>query len=457
VSLPRAPLGEVDSWRWSAVSLAGCLGLLATVARIGGDWDWLVALGFHIRETGSVPDHVPFATADSSGWHDVPVLSQLLASLLRDVSGRSAVVAHLVLVVMALVVLAIVARGRGASDRYVASALALVCLGSLPTLGIVRAQTWSLVPFALILALVVQQTRTPDRRIWWSVPLVLVWGNLHGAALLGVCVLGAYLVVERIRTRFWESVAVGTSALLALCATPQLWNTPRYYVEVFANVSAQRAEGLWARPSLTMPFDVAMLVAAVVLLAVLLRARRHTWEYVACLGLCVATVSAARHGVWLLFVLAVIAAGPPTRSAPSLIGDSPRGRGALLTAGAAMAVALPVLVVRGESVLGASPAVVESVKDVAGSGVVLAPAPLSEALAVSGVTLWAGNPLDAFDHDVQAAYLDFLAARPEAQPAIDASDVVVVRDGSSQEGLVQGDASFEAVACGEGWTCYVRT
>lgn len=452
MSLSRATLGEVRSWRSSAVSLAGCLALLASFARIGGDWDWLVAVGFHIRTTGTVPDHVPFATADSNGWNDVPVLSQLLASLLRDLGARSAVVAHLVLVAMALVVLAVVARGRGASDGYVAWTLALVCLGSLPALGIVRAQTWSLVPFALMLALVVQQTRNPDRRIWWSVPLVVVWGNLHGAALLGVCVLGAYLVVERIRNRFWESVAIGTSALLALCATPQLWNTPRYYAEVFANVSAQRAEGLWARPSLTMPFDVAMLVAVLVLLAVLMRTRRHPWEYVACLGLGVATMSAARHGVWLLFLLAVVAAGRSRRPSPS----TPGGRGALLTVAAALVVAVPVLMSRGESVLGASPEVVESIEDVAGGGVVLAPAPLSEALAASGVTLWAGNPLDAFDHDVQAAYLDFLDARPGARLAIDASEVVVVRGGSPQEGLVQDDLSFEAVACAEGWTCYVR-
>lgn len=447
---------DLASWRWSVLALTGSLALLAAFVRVGGDWDWLVALGDYVRATGSIPNRVPFAAADSSGWFDVPVLAQLLASFLHDLGPRAPVVAHLVLVATSFVVIALAMRGRDAGDAYVACSLALLCVGSLPALGVVRAQSWSFLPFALLLALVVRQARAPDRGIWYAVPLVAVWGNLHGAALLGVCVLGAYLLLGRLRLRFWETVSVGVASLLALCLNPQLWNTPRYYAEVFDNVSAQRAEGLWARPSLSMPFDVAMIVAAMVLLALFVRVRREPWEYVACLGLCIATTSAARHGVWLLLVLAVIASGRPQRAAPSTVDRSVR-RGALLAAAVAAVVALPVLVSRGESVLGASPAVVDSVADVAGGAVVLAPAPLSEALAVSGVVLWAGNPLDAFDHDVQAAYLDFLDARPEAQPAIDASGVVVVRDGSPQEGLVEGDAFFEAVPCGAGWTCYVRS
>lgn len=455
MSVDAPNFGSVGSWRWSVLALAGGLALLAAVARIGGDWDWLVATGDHIRATSSIPDHVPFAAAASTGWHDVPVLSQLFASLLHDLGARAAVVVHLCLVATALVILGIAARARGASDLYVACALALVCIGSLPTLGIVRAQTWSLVPFALLLALVTHQARTPDRRIWWAVPLVAVWGNLHGAALLGVCVLGAYLVVGRIPGRFWESVVVGASALVALLVTPQLWDTPRYYFEVFDNVSAQRAEGLWARPSLHMPFDVAMLVAAIVLLVLVLRHRREPWEYVACLGLCVATASAARHGVWLLFLLAVVAAGRPGVPAHELARRSVVPVAGVVAA-IALLVALPLLLSRGESVLGASPAVVDSVREVAGDGVVLAPAPLSEALAVGGVTLWAGNPLDAFGHADQAAYLDFLDGSSGAQPAIDASDLVVVRDGSSQEELVERNPSFAARPCGGGWTCYVR-
>ena len=95
----------------------------------------------------------------------------------------------------------------------------------------------------------VRQARRPDRGIWWAVPLVAVWGNLHGAVLLGVCVLGAYLVVDRLRQRPVESIAVG-AAYPGRCARRRSCGGPRSTTRVFDNVSAQRAEGLWARPAL---------------------------------------------------------------------------------------------------------------------------------------------------------------------------------------------------------------
>ena len=448
----------VASWRWTIASMTLVTAFFAVFVRVGGDWDWLVALGDDIRAAMHVPDGVPFAASDTAGWHNVPVLAQLLASVVHDLGEQATVLAHVVVVVVTMYVLARTARSGGASDGYTAGALLALGAGALATLGIVRAQTLSLVPFALLLALVASQARHPDRRIWWAVPLIAVWGNLHGAALLGVCVLGAYLVVERIRSDFWLATAVGVSSLLALCATPELWRTPTYYAEVFDNVSAQRGEGLWARPSLDMPFDVVMVLSAAVLLALFLRSRRRPWEYVAVLGLCLATASAARHGTWLLMLLVVLAGSRRVEGgrAAEVRADRRPARLAVFAVGIPLVVALPIVVVRGDAVLGAPPDVVDEVARVAGDGVVLAPAPLSESLAVAGVVLWAGNPLDAFSHPVQAAYLDFLDGDEGAAVAVAGSDVVVAQEGSAQADLLSGDPAFEPRDCGETWTCYVR-
>lgn len=448
----------VASWRWTIASMVLVTAFFAAFVRVGGDWDWLVALGEHVRAEMQVPDGVPFAASDTAGWHNVPVLAQLVATVVNDLGEQATVLAHVGVVVVAMYVLARTARSGGASDRYTAGALIALGAGALATLGVVRAQTLSLVPFALLLALVASQVRHPDRRIWWAVPLIAVWGNLHGAALLGACVLGAYLVVERVRSDFWLATGVGVSSLLALCATPELWRTPTYYATVFDNVSAQRGEGLWAKPSLDMPFDVVMLVSAVVLLVLFLRARRRPWEYVAVLGLCLATASAARHGTWLLMLLVVLAGnGRAEGTRPAEVRASRRPAGlAALVVGIPMAVALPIVVVRGDAVLGAPPDVVDVVAQVAGDSVVLAPAPLSESLAVAGVTLWAGNPLDAFSHRVQAAYLDFLDGDEGAAAAVAGSDVVVAQEGSAQADLVSGDPAFEPRDCGGTWICFVR-
>lgn len=448
-----------ERWRWTLFAITASLALLAGFGRIGSDWDWMVALGDHVRAVGAVPNSVPFAEANTSGWHNVPVLAEVASSIINEFGGRSAVFVHLGLVALTLSILASTARAQGASDALVAGVIGAVVVGSLPTLVIVRAQTYSLALFALLVALVVSQARSPNRKVWWAVPLILVWGNLHGAALLGVCVLGAYLLFGRLGSRPRESVAVGVASLTALCLTPQLWQTPLYYVGVFDNVSAQRAEGLWARASLTAPLDVLMLLVAGVLLVLMLRSRREAWEYVVVLGLCLATASAARHGTWLLFLLAVMCAKRPSE----LPEGVPRERSGTFWASSvtplatvAMVVAVPVAAMRGDAVLGSAPDVVTAVTRVSDDGVVLAPAPLSEALAVAGVRLWAGNPLDAFSHEDQAAYLDFLDGARGARKAVAQVDVVVARDGSSQAAIVAEDPDFAAHPCSEDWICFVR-
>ena len=101
-------------------------------------------------------------------------------------------------------------------------------------------------------------------------------------------------------------------------------------------------------------------------------------------------------------------------------------------------------------------AAVAEVASGTGDGVVLAPSPLSEALAVAGVTLWAGNPLDAFRTQDQAAFLDFVDGLPGGRAAIERADVVVVEQGSAAERLVAGEPGLRAVPCRLLWTCYVR-
>lgn len=461
----RSVLAWLDEWRWCLLASVVSLGLLAEFVQVGGDWDWLVAMGDHVVSTGSVPGSVPFAVADTTGWRNVPVLAELAAAGMHALGDRTPVLVHLALVAATLAVLAAAARGRGGGDAYVGAALGALVVGSLATLGVVRAQTLSLLPFALLVALVARQARRPDRGIWWAVPLVAVWGNLHGAALLGTCVLGAYLLLRRLPQRPLETVGVGIAALAALCLTAQGWRTPQYYAEVFDNVSAQRAEGLWARPALDAPFDVLMLLAVAALAVVVLRTRRDLWEYVALAGLAVATASAARHGVWLLVLLVVLAAGrrerpgpdPDPVTRPRAVGRGPVARGAAVVAGVATVVAVPLAVSRGEAVLGARSDVVEAVADVAGDRVVLAPAPLSEALAVAGVRLWASNPLDAFTHEDQAAYLDFLDGREGLVRAVEGSDMVVTVAGSPADEAVAELDGLRRVGCPEGWTCRITS
>ena len=57
----------------------------------------------------------------------------------------------------------------------------------------IRGQLFSLPLFAACALLLRAETREPSRRIWLLVPLLALWGNLHGAVLTGAAVAGAYL------------------------------------------------------------------------------------------------------------------------------------------------------------------------------------------------------------------------------------------------------------------------
>ena len=154
--------------RWSAVAVVAAVLFCALFVSIGADTYWAVALGRDILERGSIPDGVPFAAADSSGWPNVPVLGELVLAGLAAPGPVGIVAAQLFLDATALVLLAVGARRSGASDGATAVSLTLVVLGALPALAAVKMQLFSLALFPLLLLLLRADYRLPSRRVWWE-------------------------------------------------------------------------------------------------------------------------------------------------------------------------------------------------------------------------------------------------------------------------------------------------
>ncbi len=273
-----------------------------------------------------------------------------------------------------------------------------------------------------------RQHGRPDRGLWWLVPLYLVWGNLHGAVLVGLAVLGVFLVLSPGGGPLLRRVGVGAGCALSLVLTSAGLSTPAYYVSALGNEAAARGTDLWARPDLGHPLDVLMLAALAVLAGLALRGRPPLWEWVVAAGLAAGTASAARNGVWLVLFLGA-AAMRPRAVRPEEAAPEPRvgpGRLRLLApAGVVMVLASGWLLAGRGAAAGAPGAdVVPLVRQVAAGRPVLAVEPVAETLARDGVTVWAANPVDAFPRGVQAQYLDFL--HDGVVPASAGVDVVVV-------------------------------
>jgi hypothetical protein len=410
-----------------AVGLAAAL--VAAVGVIGADSRWVSALGGAIVSSGGIPDGVPFASAPSDGWPNVPVLAELILHGLDSAFGdRGLLLANVLAVAAGFTLLALDMRRAGADAAGSAVVLVVVAVGAVATLVVVRLQLFSVALFPALLLLLRSEAARPSRRIWLLVPLVALWSNLHGAVLAGLAVAGAYLVLDRLRRDPLTALGVLAASVLALCLTPALERTPDYYRGVLENEAAQRGFGLWARLSLTSPTDLLLIAAAAVLLVLAARSRPRLWEIVALAALAVLTVRTARTGGWLLFTAATPAAcGLTLRAAVR-----PRVGWALLGAAAVVAVAG---IARGPLATGASDRLLDEAFARADGTPVLAEPTLAEQVVGAGGRVWISNPLDAFDRSDQRLYLDWLEGEPAGDAALaHAPRVVLVRrDGDAEE------------------------
>lgn len=451
------------SWRTFA-ALSAVTAFSAWQAIVGADAFWVVALGRHIVDTGSIPHHIPFAAARSAGWHNVPVLAELLFAAATGAGDRGLLALQGAMGFAALLLLAGTALRRGARDARVAGVMLLVATMSLQALVVVRLQMLSLVPFAVLMVILTRQAQRPTRSIWLLPVLVAVWANLHGAVLVGVAVAGCHLLVSRLHRRPAETIAVGVTTLGALFLTPAGLGTFHYYVGVFSNEAAKRGSELWSAPDPRRPFDALLLGAGLVVLVLFLRSRRAAWEYVVAGLLVIATLIAARNGVWLALGLFLLVTGTSDAERSTLGDESPRvdlrrPRPVpwLIWSLLAVAVWTAALATK-EAVPGYVPGpVVSAVRDLAGDdGVVLATEPGVEQLAADGLTVWVSDPIDAFAPGDQAAYLDFLAGDPAGRRAWDSADVVAVEKGRPAMALVEADPTWRTARVIGDWHLFVR-
>src|SRR5579859_4796433 len=131
---------------WAVAMFAAAV---AALGLVGSDALWLVPLG-RVVAHGHVPSSIPFATAPTHGWHDVPAGAQVVFwALYRALGGvRGLVVAQAAGAAVGFGALAVGLR-REAGDGE-ALVLGLVVLaGSIPVVAITGVQIVSLALFSL--------------------------------------------------------------------------------------------------------------------------------------------------------------------------------------------------------------------------------------------------------------------------------------------------------------------
>jgi hypothetical protein len=175
---------------------------------------------------GGIPVRDPYGYTSAPVWVNQSWLADVLMALAYAAGGTPLLVAGKLLVAGAIVVVvAWILHRDGVRGPLIELLLFLAIAALYPSIPTVRPQLLSLLAFALVLE---RQTAraTPDARALLVVPLVMAaWANIHGAWLLGLTALEAWLAAEIVTSRDGlrhraALASIGVFAAVATLATP---------------------------------------------------------------------------------------------------------------------------------------------------------------------------------------------------------------------------------------------
>jgi len=152
---------------------------------------WHLRTGQLIVATGSVP-HTDTYSANHAGkkWVAHEWLSEVLMYLGYELGGIDLLMAGFAIIAAAAFW---ITHRRSAGRPYIAAISVVLGMAvASPVLG-VRPQIFSVLFTSIFLAVLEKQASTKESRgLWWLVPLMVVWVNLHGAFVIGLALIGCY-------------------------------------------------------------------------------------------------------------------------------------------------------------------------------------------------------------------------------------------------------------------------
>ena len=216
-----------------AIAVALWVGLLVFLPSEMSPDGWYAFLGGDLIVHHGLPSHDTLTVwGHGRRWVDQQWLAQLAYYGLYALGGlRLALLTNAAIVVGSFVAATRLARTRNA---YVA-VLGAIALG-LSSFAL-RPQTLVLPLFVALTWLLVEDARAPSRRVFWTIPLLVLWANLHGTVTLGVL-----LVLLTVAADAWprrrptgRTSLLAVLALASLFASPYAPHLPGYYRTVLFN------------------------------------------------------------------------------------------------------------------------------------------------------------------------------------------------------------------------------
>jgi hypothetical protein len=208
---------------------------------------WIVQHGLPSHDTLTVFAH-------GRRWIDQQWLAQIAFYGLWRLGGvKLALLVHALFVTSGLAGAALFARTRGATARSVTWVAIPVLIAYYPVASVMRPQSFAFPLFAAVLWLVLADARQPSRRVFWTLPLLVLWTNLHGSVVLGAMLVSLDGLVGMVQQR--RPSGRGLALLLApwacVFASPYSLHLPTYYEKILVGGDFKHFVTEWAPTTLT--------------------------------------------------------------------------------------------------------------------------------------------------------------------------------------------------------------
>lgn len=237
------------------VMAAFAIVLLVTLRRgLGGD-GWLALVSGRWIVQHGLPSHDALTTMTrGKRWTDQQWLGQLTLYGLWRLGGiKLAMLVHAVLATSGLVGAALIARKHGATARSVTWIAIPAMIAYYPVAAVMRTQAFAFPLFAATLWLTLDDARQPSRRVFWTLPLLVLWANVHGSVLLGcgLVALAGLVSMAQNRRPTGRGMALLLTPWLCVFVSPYALNLPAYYQKVLLGSDFKHLVTEWAPTTLT--------------------------------------------------------------------------------------------------------------------------------------------------------------------------------------------------------------
>jgi hypothetical protein len=273
-----------------------------------GDFWWHLKTGEYIVKNFHIPriDFYSF-TVPGRHWVAHEWLSEVIFYLIYSRTGFNTLI--FIFTVLTVLAFWVVFRKTEAHPFVKGFALLLSVWSIIPTLG-VRPRTFTLLLAGIYLALLREFVREKETKaIWWLVPLMVVWVNLHAGYLIGLVLIGVTIVgvvldawfagetVASHRSQLKTLIFVFVACLLAVNLNPQGPRILLFPFEFFLSPIQQNQITDWLSPdfhqSEILPLSLLMLLPIAALALSPKRVRPS--ELLLFLSTLYATLKSSRH------------------------------------------------------------------------------------------------------------------------------------------------------------------